>query len=246
MSTLQSYTLLGLICAFKSLRRNSVLYAHEKMYRVAKAVGMSVNTFKQYLKEAEELGLLKEEGNAGNKRFVKLSICIETLIDHNSPKHLHFFKGLEKRTDYKYYVDLIKYSIPKLNFEQQQFNISQNSSSDRKISRYKAQLKKYNVSCEADLLKCTEKNKKDIVTGAFHLAKMLGCSPSTAGKLLTKWANEGKFKRVINVEFRRMECTHESFDALKYEGYKYIYPDKSRTGFFLNLGSVIVLNSVEG
>ncbi len=211
------------------------------MYKLAQRLNISPITLKKYLSDLAHLGLLKEEGK--HRAVVALKDCIEVLIDHDHTKHLHFFKGKAKSTDYKYYTDLIKYSIPELNFRQQKYNIDLASISDRTLTirQYKKLLKKYDVSCEVDLLKCMGKNKKDIVTGAFHISKMLRCSPASGGNLLRKWAKEGKFIRTVEVEFRRMECTHESFDVLKCEGFKYIHPNKSRTGFFLNLGSKIIL-----
>ncbi len=244
MTGLDNIKLLSFICAYKAARRNSIVYSWDKMYKLADELRMSCVTLKRLLRLSEERGYLVEYGQ--HRVFKNLAVITNDLFPSKANKHLKFFKHKEKKADFKYYQEIIKYAFAERNFLQQEYNISKNdklkSKLNRNISRkiYQAALEQFGVKSFDKLIQSLSKCKENIVTGKFAMGKLLKCSPSTASKLLRTWHDQGKYERIVEKEFIRTFVCHESFEALKSLGYKTIWPVQG--GFLLPLGSVILLD----
>ena len=236
---LDSYKLLAFVCAYKARFRSSVAKQGIKAYVLAGKLGMSTVTYKKYL------GLLKERGYINQYgAIIKLSKIVDDLFPSKANKHLHFFKGKERKPDFKYYYELIKYAFAERNFNQQEYFIEKNyklrKALDRFIGKqqYKHALKRFGVDCLEKLVQCLNAQEENVRTGKYHLSKLLGCSSATASLLLRKWHDQEKYERVVNTQFIPMFVCHESFDLLKSMGFKFILPSKG--GFLVSLGSYIL------
>lgn len=244
-TTFCSIKLLAFLSSFKVYRTHSFLYSHDRAYKLSKALNLSPITFKKYLAEAEQQGLLTNAGN-GHKQFISIPKALEILFPKlKHGKHIHWFKNFERKSDFKYYYEKIKWAFAKANYKQQEYNIEQNKAFtegvNSKISKgfYRKTLKRFNTTSGDEILKRITNSKKDVVTGKYHLAKILKCASSTAGKLLKKWAEQKLFTRSIHNCFFKTPMTQYIFDILKAQGHKYAQPNKANCGFFLNLGSAI-------
>jgi len=155
-----------------------------------------------------------------------------------------FFKNFPKKADFKYYKDLVEFSIFHENgMGQQHYN-----EKDEVIDRLKSNRTKGN---DLDALKTLKKKhgldsieglksidtKTEIHSGKFHLSNLLGCSPTTGANRLRRWHNEGKIEREIKKVFFIGDRSFRKFDALKAKGYKIVIP--IATGFMAVMGSII-------
>lgn len=241
---LHNIKLLAFCCAYKAYRRNSMVHAHDKAYKTAKALGMAEATVRKYMGECRRLGLIVDS------RFIKLSDCAALLLSgHPHIKHVHFFAGFEKKPCTKYYYERIKFALAELNYRQQAYRIERNKildiqTTDRlqtgTLKKLMAMMKKHGVSSIAKL-KCAVVRIKEIVSGKYHVARIVGCSPSTGATLLRSWSKAKLIGRRINTDFIHAEQCHGSMLGLIQSGFKYVYPDKKGEGYYLNSGSVITL-----
>lgn len=249
MSGLHQIKLLAFVSAFKAWKRNSMWLASDKPYKVARALGMAESTVRKYAADCRRMGILKAEG--GHQRFVSLAHCLEQILPGQAHlKHIHFFAGFDKQPSFKTYYERIKFALAELNYRQQAYRIERNKvldeiSTDRiqpvNFKRIRAMMKKHKVSTIAALQR-TVRRIKDIVTGKYHTACLLGCSASTAAKLLRTWSARKWIGRRISTDFVHAEQCHGSMQGLMQAGFKYCYPDKKGEGYYLNRGSVITLN----
>lgn len=239
--------------AVKSYRRNSVIYAHEKAYKLAPVFGISPQTFNAYMKRLDAKGLIRTS-DAGHRTLVSLKTAIPTLLPEYHPedgpntfKHCRFFAGQVKSHNVKHHTQRIRFAIAELNFKQQQHNITANEildarSSDRlstkQFQSYKRLLKKHGAT-SLQLLRSTVKRITGIVTGKHHLSRLIGCSPATALNMLRSWHKNGCITRTVQTQFIPCFVCPASYDAIKALGAKYIIPSLNRTGFTVSVGSLI-------
>ena len=169
-------------------------------------------------------------------------------------RHFKFFGSVERKCDFKYYYNLIKFAIVKVNYDQQEHRIKKNiviedlrANRFNVVSRRKinALMKKHNATSVTDLLSIV-KTRKHIVSGKFHVSKLVGCSPSTGSRLLRAWDKAGIIYRQIASSIVKAFVCHDSFDAIKKAGHNYIYPSKDNSGFWVTKGSVITLTTLVG
>lgn len=241
-NSLDVLKLISVCSAFKAYRRNSVLYRYEKMYQIAKALRMSVNTLSKMIKRAEDMGILIPCGK--HKVFIGIPKMLEILFpEKKGKKHIQWYKE-DKSLSWKEFYEKIKLSFAKINFSQQQYNINLikdfRTGTNRKMKTIYTKLKKkYGVNSEKELNKCICRAPKEVVTGGYSISKLIGCSVSTGIKLLAKWQKNNSIERTINLQFIKLPITEASYIGLKAAGYKFVTPAKSRAGWWANLGSII-------
>lgn len=247
---LQNIRLLAFICTFKKKRRNSVIYRHEKKYIIARKLGMSAVTVGKYITACKDLGLITEHHN--EQKFVKLSVCIQVLFpndDFTQLRNVRFFKNHSYNTA-KDFQQAIEFALLRHNVKKQEFNIARKSVIDelgtnclKKGSLHKLKALAKEFHCSISQLVSVCRRISTAITGKYHLAGLIGCSPSTASARLSKWARNNSIKRTIVTQFHDMPCSHATFDVLKERGNKYIVPVKDGSGWMANLGSAITLLS---
>lgn len=220
--------------------------ASDKVYKVAKELGISQGACTGYFDALRRKGLMIQHGN--QYRLQGLRQCVETLLDdHKHAKHIRFFREFAKG-NFRTYYERIRFALAKVNFQQQQFRSDRNAVIDVDTDRYTAEqfkhiralMRKHKCNSVATLA-MSVKRIKGIVSGKYHLSRLVGCSPSTAARLLRLWSKKEWITRRINSDFVEAEVCHGSMTALM-QDYSYCYPNKDHTGYFLNRGSVITLN----
>jgi len=219
---------------------------------VAQAIGIAPATFKAYFKQAQQLGLIQDN------RFISLREAIPTLLpqfsEEKQMQHFECFRTFKKTPSFKDYYERIKFALPLLNYQQQQFNIEKNKVLDylsanripAKAMRALRKLQRKHGAPSLTSLPSIVKRTEDIVTGKFHTAALIGCAPSTAARLLGKWTKTGRISRTVCSDFIYAEQSHAAHDGLKEAGYKFCWPNKAGSGFYLNRGSKItVIKEIE-
>lgn len=248
MSGLYDLKLLAFCAAFKAKRRNSVWLASDKCYKVARELGVSQSACKGYFEALKRKGLLMQAG--AQYRLAGLRKCVETLIPyHAHTKHIRFFREFDK-TDFRTYYERIKFALAKVNYKQQQFRADRNAVLDvvtdrltkEQFKHIRALMRKH--KCQSvERLAMSVARIKGIVSGKYHLSRLIGCAPSTAARLLRLWSKKQWISRKVNTDFVEAEVNHGSMSALM-QDYSYCYPNKQHTGYFLNRGSEITLKEI--
>lgn len=234
--------------AFKRHRRNSIFYAKERKYITAKALGISVNTFGKYLLKLESFGLVTWSN--GCRVFAKLSECIKLLLK-KSGRSFKAFKlvPLSKKCCFKAVYLQLQTGIVAQNINHQEYRNSQFKAAKialesnrikRKGFELINQVKKYhNFECIDQALSIDEKDLRP-KTGKYHIASLLGASPSTGLKRLRNWNRDGIIIRSI-VTKKLLPANASTFDLLK-EKYKYLLINNDGN-FYAQIGSTIVFNN---
>lgn len=227
------------------MRRNSLLYTKDRLVLLAKNIGVSLNTFKKYLKKCSDLGLLVPFNNS--RKFQKLSVCIKTILPELNFKKFRFVRFFCKTlTTVKSIYEQIRYSVFVSHAKTQQHNINrktaiQSLNSNRTTHSQMKLLKRIakKQGCEVGSLVSLSKCNEEIVTGKYHLSNIIGCSPSTASKLLIRWHCREAIKREIVEVGIKCPVTHDHFDALKSLGYTHVLVSKDMSGFKCKIGSKV-------
>lgn len=128
-AALQNISLAAFICAIRSIRRNGVIYAGEPVYKLAGAIGISPTTCARYIERCKDLGLLI----VGERRHstlvpftVSLSVLFPQYQNNKAFRHVRFFAGQVKTTDFKTFKQRITFALAQANFERQKHYIAEN------------------------------------------------------------------------------------------------------------------------
>lgn len=221
-SHLNIYKLLALSCAVKRYRRNSVIYAHEKRYIVARELGLSPITLGKHIEACIRAGIAHKT-LSGHIVFIGLKQAIIKLFGglYNDVhkllkdwKHKRFFKEFNIST-FREFQDRIGLSILAQNIGRQDHK--------RRTDRN-----------QRGIIKSTEKRG---VTGKSHIAGLLGCSPATGLRRLRKWSLKGLIKRVVK---KKLYLNHKlNGERVNLEGKNLFIVSGIITEFF---GSEIIFN----
>lgn len=218
----KQYKLLAFITLIKKHRINSMIYSCESKKVLAKELGMSYNTFKKWFEIAVEEGLLIKKGN--HHQAINL---VHTILHLGLRKKLWKYHNFcyswnyEKLT-FKNVYDRIITSIITNNYEQQAFIIERNNvlfgfnSNSKKKSNYIRAIYKKALKLETSteqLLQYTKENKiNKIVSGKFHVAKLIGLSDSSGLRWLKKLHKRKIIKRKVEIKFIPSVTTFEDYD----------------------------------
>lgn len=226
------------------MRKNSVLYTHDKKYIVANEMGVSINTYNKYLNECHKLNLIRQNGKG--KVFISLFNCIGILFPEDTNfRFVRFFDGRGCKTVNQFY-EQIKLALFARNARSQQYNIDRKKAIDS-LSNNCIEIKTMNAlkslskdnGCSISELPRICKRINSIVTGKNHLSSLIGCSISTASKLLRKWHKNRSINRTVVFKNFFIPVNNGSFDAIKEMGYQHIRVNKDNTGFNVPIGSKV-------
>lgn len=240
-SGLSDIRLLSFVCAIKALRRNSVIYSHDRAYKLSPLLSIAPQTFNKYMAALDDLGLIRHTAR-GHRVIVSLSDCAKVLLPEWGAGrcHIRFFAAFDKVPNVKYYEDHIRFAIAKLNYTQQRYHAGRKQHLIRNCTNLASSnltraLNKYRAKDVADITRILNPY---VVTGKYHLSNLMGCSPGTAARLLRFWTAGKRIARTI-VQKCFYGFTHANFDSLKEEGYKYVYPNRRKDMYIATIGSVI-------
>jgi hypothetical protein len=226
MDIVQKYKLLSFITLCKKSRRNSVLlYQNESISLRAKELGIGFNNYKKYKQLCLNNNLLRVTSK-GNLVFIKM-IDILTFLNDGvvSEKNLTFNRFVlffnyiqyEKLTFKNIYVQIRK-SIVLKNYKQQQYNIERtqlllncldhrNTRAIKKVIKLAA---KANMTTTEYIKSLSSKNY-NIISGKYHISKLIGMSSSTGQRLL-KELSKKEIKRTIIKELLSTELNRANYD----------------------------------
>lgn len=255
MTQQRRYRILAFVLLLKKYRGNSVILSSENKLFMSKKLGMSYNTYSSLLKESLELGIIKSSGD--NFQVIGLIDSIGKLeLLQYITVHQDFYKrAYFQFKNYKQvYEELVKL-VALHNYKMQAYNIEQKEIlfSKNKEDRFKRKkiLKKCckkaakdGISTDAYLTNLRVNRKRNIVSGKFHLGKILGYSSSSGSNWLRKMHNEATITRKVNCFF--IEGKHDpiSYGYLinEFKDFKIVPTSSGYKGY---LGSIITIGREE-
>jgi response regulator of citrate/malate metabolism len=244
-----SFKVLAFATSVKFYRRNSCIYTLENKKTLAKELGLSYNTFNKYLKFSVENNLVTI--TKGAIQFKNLTE-IGKLLKLDISKYMLFFKWYpyEGRPCFKaIYQTLIEEKLL-LNYKQQLFKVKKKQKELNKVESIqnrkkthpkvvKSVLNKYGSVVKAKNSICRN-FKPQIVSGKNHVAKIIGCSPSTSINIWKRLQRNKVIKRETIFKNLNLPYTHAGFEVAKTkEGV--IVPSEKLQTLFLSVGSTITL-----
>lgn len=236
--------------AAKTYRVNSCIYSTDTNKLLSHLFSIDRASVASYKKACIRLGILQPV--KGHWQFINIKKACEVLFDDYrfiNRVDLKITPGINK---IKFLYDNLKLQLGLKYFRQQQYMIRKKQevvsllqpAGNRKLSKssvrkVKAMSKEYGCSL-GELPQCISRTlNTKIVTGKNAFASVMGCSSSTAIRLLNKWDESKDIIRKPIMRFLNMPVTHSTFDHLKANNNSYILPKKN--GFMLFKGSEITL-----
>lgn len=223
MSNNKYHKIISLLIAMKRQRRNSVIFL-TAYYKLAPQFGLSPQTFKKYLLEAEKLGWIQISGGR-----ITINSLPSILEDFISDSGLYFGKYnvlKSKETSFKDVLSEIESILLMSNiYDRQQYHINkknqkiksakrlsstEKSKGNRKLSALDKRVISDGLHREKNVKGKLEYNGS-VVTSARHTASKLGVSVNKANKILNRGLH---FTREIK-ELWFKGCSHGLFDALR-------------------------------
>lgn len=238
LNATEQIKLLAFVTLVKSVYRNSVIYSRYSNAHHAKRLGIHANTFKKYIASLEDYGLLAPYGK--DRQILGLSTCIKIILpeqDFYEMNHARFFQeAVQNKLNLKEIYNIILFSLVRRNFAQQtkmfekkhqllsdsgylRNSLNRQGTTEGKHKAVKAivrMAKKANVSSVDDYVKEMRKDlKKEVVTGKFHVANIIGMSPTTGAKYLRKWNASNLIERKkIVVKIKELPTNGYAFEML--------------------------------
>jgi hypothetical protein len=248
--SLRILRLLALIVAFKKHRSNSIIKHGELKQALADEVGLSINTFREYMGMARQMKLLVPYGK--HEQFISLKKIAEILFPDCHLKHIGYFNNTKYDTNkVKEIYEYLQFLFPNRNFLQQQYNINKktivqdafsNGIIEKKdFAKIKKLAKTYN--CTIGELPSMLKVKKNIVSGKTHCSNLVGCSVSSGSRLLKKWNGNGWIRRFVNVGIKWTQVNKATYAQMEAEPIPHFNPMTKRNGYRIFYGSNIFLYS---
>jgi hypothetical protein len=212
MTQQRRYRILAFVLLLKKYRDNSVILSSENKLFMSKKLGMSYNTYSSLLKESLELGIIKPSGKHFQVIGLIDSIGKLELLEYVTV-HQDFYKRayFEFKNYKQVYEELVKlvalhnYKMQAYNIEQKDILFSKNKEDRKKRNKILKKCCKKAAKtgiCTDDYLKNLKVNRKrNIVSGKFHLGKVLGYSSSSGSNWLRKMHNDETITRKVNYFF---------------------------------------------
>ena len=256
MDIVQKYKLLAFITLCKKKRNNSVfLYKNESMSIRCKELGIGFNNFKKFKQLCLDNSLLREVN--GHLIFIKMLDILTFLNDGVvSEKNLTFNRFVlffnyttYNILTYKNIYNQIRKSLILKNYKQQEYNIKRNKSFMKDLGHGNKKAIKLLIKqarsvgkSTTEYLKCLPKHNQRIVSGKYHVSKIIGMSSSTGQRILKELSK----KEVIRI-VRTKHLSHNS-QGYDLDSLRFLNPGKAvhltKKGSFLFLGSIISLRSI--
>lgn len=191
-------------------------------------------------------------------QFISILKVVSILELDGITQYVKFFS-------YKWYEELtfrgiykaIKYELCLTNYKQQNFNKNRkakelsfvtNAKNSKKspYRRTKQVLKKYG-SFDNSIRSISANYTETIISGKYHVANILGCSPSTASNVMKEMVAAEIITRDIVKHYINHPVSHAMYDSLKVRyPNSAIIPQMKRNSFCVVLGSAIQICGVEG
>ena len=249
---------MSFVTLVKLARDNSVIDKATVETKFSKEIGISYNSYKKYLRSSVQIGLIKVV--KGHYVVMGLVGVINALgLDGTIDKHNRFFKGVEYKevTFNNVYNHLVDGVVLK-NYKQQAFKINNRinkyntaklilSNSNLATKQTKAIAKQLEKEAAGTgLLRylkgiVSDNSNCSIVSGKYHVSKLIGMSTTSGSNRLTKLVKDGKITREVIKRVYNTEYSHKVYDYLCGSSSFFIAPSPFLNKFIEFKGSRIGL-----